>query len=477
MGIQNDNRMYSGGNVAIDQRPHVALYGQLLARNQAREEAYDEYVRNLNKGINSAGVRNVDRPVFDKKYENLQNFYIQNRDAIRNRKGGADIKYAQMHQDLLNLVAESKQEEEKKKPVVEMMLDPNKRDRLNNDEFMKAIHDHDQPLYAEVPEGLIRNPNRKSVDYTSFNFNPKPFEQDKYFKQYEDIKRTDLPPVIVKDPKTMTQTETTTSTFDDDAKNTIATRAVTDYMHNPSFKKVVDELDPKDYNDFYRQNFGHDIKTPADLAAAYTLKGMQQSIKTSKVSPDVFGRQVALEGIRDDNAKRRLAIQDAYAKGRIDYRKAAGKKEQEGVLEGLIQRTFEEGEKNKTPVYVDGKAVVGRKVAVPAEISKKYTITEGSGTKKTVKTPIKFIMTEDMKYIVPVYPGESTKNREGKIPIEQFRNDLGKLYLTKKDAAAEMDEIDFGEDEDDDNGSGMRPSAPAKKPATATKKHDPLGLF
>lgn len=476
MAIINDPRLYSAGNVAINQQPHVALYGQLLAKEQARQEAFDDYIRGLNTKINSAGVRNVDRPVFDKKYENMQKFYIQNRDAIRNRKGGADIEYAKQYQDLMNLVAESKQEEDKKKPVIEMMLDPNKRDRLNNDEFMKAIHDHDQPLYAEVPEGLIRNPNRKSVDYTKFNFDPKPFEQDKYFKQFEDIKRTDLPPVVVKDPKTMTQTETTTSVFDDEAKNTIATRAVTDYMQNPSFKKVINDLDPKEYNDFYKQNFGHDIQSKADLAAAYTLKGMQQSVKTSKVNPDTFGRQVALEGIRDANARRMLAISDAYAKGRIDYRKAAGQKEQEGVLEGLIKRTFDEGSGNKGAIYVDGKAVPARKIAVPAEITKKYTIEEGKGGSKEKKVPIKFMMTEDMRYVVPVYSGESTKNREGKIPIEQFRNDLGKLYLTKKDAKGEMDELDFGEDEDD-NGPSITPEAPVKKSATTTKKHDPLGLF
>jgi hypothetical protein len=186
-----------------------------------------------------------------------------------------------------------------------------------------------------------------------------------------------------------------------------------------------------------------------------------------------FQQQKQMEAIRNANANRRLALQDSYVRGRIDYRKAAGKKDQEEVLTGLIKRTFDEGAANKVPVYVDGKSVVGRKIAVPAEIAKKYTIEEGKGADKEVKAPIKFIMTEDMKYVVPVYAGESTKQREGKIPIEQYRDDLGKLYLTKKDAAAEMDELDFGE-ETDDNGSFTPSATPAKKQA-AVKHPLPAG--
>lgn len=472
--IHNDERMYSGGNVVFNQSPHTQLYAQLQQHKQAREEAFDEYIRGLNKSVNAAGVRNADRPIFDKQLADWQKFGIEHRDDIKKRRGGADIAFAQQHQQLLNLINESKTEEEKKKPAVEILLDPAKRDRLNGDEFMKSIHNHDQPLYVQGSDGTVqRNPDRKSLDYSSVTFNPKPFEQDKYFKQFEDVKRMEMPPIISQDPKTMTQTETTNSVFDQDAKDLIATRAVSDYSQNPSFKELVKGLKKEEYNDFFKKNYGHDIQNEGDLAAAYTLKGIQQKTTTSKVSPDTFSRQVALEGIRNANANRRLALQNEYVKGRIDYRKAAGKKEQGEVLEALIKRTFDEGAANKTPVYVDGKSVVGRKIAVPAEIAKKYTITEGSGSDKKVKAPIKFIMTEDKKYVVPVYAGESTKQRESKIPIEQYRNDLGKLYLTKKDAKSEMDELDFADETDD--GSFTPSATPAKKQGAAVKHPLPSG--
>jgi hypothetical protein len=160
-----------------------------------------------------------------------------------------------------------------------------------------------------------------------------------------------------------------------------------------------------------------------------------------------FRQQKEMEAIRDANAKRRLAIQDSYARGRIAFRKAGSKKDQEGILDGIIERTFDEGVDKKGAAIIKGKAVAARQIAVPADITKTYTVKDEDGKDKA---PIKFLMSEDKKYIVPVYPGESTKDREGSyIPIETFRNQLGKAFLTRKDAAAEMGEdVDFGEDEE-----------------------------
>jgi hypothetical protein len=465
MALNQNPNVYTGGAVEFDSRPHTQLYVNLMQRKQARDEAFDEYMRNLNKSVNSAGMRNADRQVFDKQLQAWQQYGMENRDKIRKREGGADIKFMQDYQTLQNLIQESKTEEEKKKPLVEMMLDPNKRERLG-DSIVDEVSSHDEPLYIQGEDGsLVRNPNRKSIDYNSITFNPKPFEQDKFFKQFEDVKRMELPPSIEKNNKDMTQTVTTTSVYDQEAKDLIATRAVTDYMQNPSFREVVKGLNKEDYNPIFRANYGHDIENEGDLAAAYTLKGLQQKVTTSKLEPDTFGRQVAMEGIRDANARRRLALQNTYAKGRIDYRKAGSKQEQDGVLEGIIERTFNEGKDKRGAAIIKGKAVPARQIAVPVDITKAYTVKDEDGKDKV---PIKFLMSEDKKYIVPVYPGESTKDREGSyIPVETFRNQLGKAFLTRKDAAAEMDEeIDFGEDEEVEEEATIPTSS-----APVSKKH------
>lgn len=341
MALQFNNDLYTGGNERFDSRPHTQLYMQLMAKEQAKQEAFDEYLRNLNKGINSAGLRNVDRQVFDKKMSDWQNYGMQNRDNIRKRKGGADIEFSNKYQDILNTVAESKTEEDKKKPLVEILLDPAKRERLSED-IIPEIAAHDQPIYTVGKNGEIeRNPNRRSIDYTKLSFDPKPFEQDKYFKQFEDVKRNEQPPAVVKDRKNMTQTVTTTSVFDDDAKNVIATRATTDYMQNPSFRKVINGLNKDDYNQVFKSNYGRDIQTPADLAAAYTLKGIQQKVITSKLEDDK-------EALRKDQQAfdlKKLAIQNANAKELIALRKGLDKNDaalQDVWIDNYIDKISEE---------------------------------------------------------------------------------------------------------------------------------------
>jgi len=469
MAIHNDSRIYSGGNVVFNEAPHVALYADLMKRKQAKDEAFDEYIRGLNKEINPAGVRNIDMPILNDKIAKWQEYGMKNREDMKNRKNGADIAFQKGFQDIRNDIAESKAEEEKKKPLVGMLVDPDKRDRIGEGAIAE-INAHDQPLYIKDANGnAVRNPNRKSLDYTSLSFNPKPFEQDKYFKGFQDIKRMEMPPIISTDPKTLTQTETKNAIFDQDAKNLAAQRAVTEYAENHSFKSFIDKLDPKEYNDFYKQNFGHDIKTPGDLAAAYTLKGLQQTVTTSKVNPDTFGRQKAMAAITDQYARGRLALQQQYKKDFLAYKGAASKKEADSILEGYINRAFDEGKGSSTVVGVKGDLVPARNIVVPKEITEKYTISKGNTDEKV---PTKFMMTEDKKYVIPVYGNEHTVDKRNHIPIETFRNDLAKLWLSKKDAATEIgDDLDFGDDEGDQGGGGSAAPVtshplPAGKPAT-----------
>lgn len=439
MALNIHPALYSGGNVELDSRPHTQLYGQLMAKKQAQNEAFDEYIRNLNKSVNSAGMRNVDRPVFDKLVSDWQNFGMKNREAIRKRQGGADIEFQRKLQDILNLTAESKTEEEKKKPITEILVDPNKRELLD-ESSIEGLALHDQPIYVMGEDGTMqRNPNRKSFDYTSISFNPKPFDQDKYFDQFKDVTRMELPPVVSLDPTTKTQTTTTTSVYDQEAKDLIASRGVAEYMNNRSFKKTVDSLDPKEYNDFFKKNYGHDIQSPADLAAAYSLKGLQQKVVKADVSPDTFARQKEMAAINDAYARRRQAVNDAYIKGRIDYKKAANQSEGETILNKWINDSFERGKDEKDLVFVKNKWENSRRIYVPKEIKEKYA---QPGKFKGEKDEPIFFITEDKKYIVPRYPGKSSVYSEP-IPVDVFKGDLGKVWLTKKDAKGEMqDELD-----------------------------------
>src|SRR5690606_1526502 len=161
-----------------------------------------------------------------------QQFGMNNRDRLRNPRtdgGAASMEFQTRYQDLLNLINESKEEEEKKKPLVEIMVDPDKRERLT-EEIIPMVESHDQPIYVVDEQGqTVRNTNRKSFDVSEISFDPKPIDIKKYFDGYNDIKRMELPPVVTKDPKNMTQTIETTAVYSDEAKDVIATRAVLNY--------------------------------------------------------------------------------------------------------------------------------------------------------------------------------------------------------------------------------------------------------
>lgn len=436
MPIQNDQRLYSGGDVLLNQQPHIQLYANLMARKQARDDAYEEYIRNLNKGINGAGVRNQDRPAFDQKLADWQKFGIDHANEIKNTKNGADIKFMQGYQDLQNLVGESKTEEEKKKPIVEMMLDPAKRDRLNNDDVINSIHSHDQPLYVPDANGnLVRNPNRKSIDYTDVSFNPKPFEDDKYFKGLEDVKRSDLTPTVTRDRKSMTQTVTTNSAFDQDAKNTIATRAVSRYMNDPSFKDYVSKLNPDNYNDTFKQNFGRDISNPADLAAAYTLKGMQQKVTTSKLEPDVFGREQSM-----------AALNHSYRLGEKEFAHSLAKADKKTAdlwldnhIDGLVTEA-----KNKTPRLYPGGTDREYDLNVDPVMSKALSVDNQSPDIVTVLPNGSFRLIFN-KYDKNGKTDDVDKDRTRVISRDQMKFILGKQLGTKQ-LNSEMSDDDESND-------------------------------
>jgi hypothetical protein len=348
MALQNDPRAFTGGYERVDTRPHVALYAQLMQRKQARDEAYDEYMRNLNKSINPAGLRNVDRPVFEQKLKEWQQYGIQNRDALRNSRkdqGLASMEFQGRYQDLINLVNESKQEEEKKKPLVEIMTDPAKRDRVSEEVIFPRIASHDKPLYTQDESGAyVRDPERRSFNVADIDFNPKPFEQDKYFKSFDDVKPSQKSQAVVKLPG-FKEEITTTSTLSPQDKEAVATRAVAEYMANPSFKEVVDQLDPKEYNDLYKQEFGQDIQNPAQLASAYTLQGLQQRGVSKEIKDDTYAQRRALAELNDANARGRMYMKRAWGK--------ADKATQDTWVDDQIAGIVSKGKKGGEVVYTD----------------------------------------------------------------------------------------------------------------------------
>lgn len=321
MALNNDARLFSGGNERIDIRPHIQLYAQLKQREQARNDAFDEYMRNINMKINPAGMRYQDMPAFESGLKKMQDFGIQNREAIQNpRKDGgvASMQFQQLYQQQLNRAASSKMASEGLKPFIEVNTDPKKARLLNKEKAMKAVQAHDQPQEIQDETGeFVPNPNFRPFNPSDLEFKNDPFDQNKFDKLFEKINRNEIE---IKedaiDPNTMKQKVTKTSRFDQKAKDQIGEIAVTELHENPSFQDVVKSLNPDDYKDFYKKEFGTEMKDEGDLAAAYALKRRQDKIVEIEDKENAYARQKAIAGL--NHAYRLGEKQFAHALGQAD---------------------------------------------------------------------------------------------------------------------------------------------------------------
>ena len=108
MAVQNDPRLYSAGAVTFDATPSTNLYGQLMAKRQAKEEAIDEYYKKLPQTLNSAGMREQSIPGFNEGVSGLQKYWMENRDKIRKGTTPEAFNYDKMIRGLEQKINEDK---------------------------------------------------------------------------------------------------------------------------------------------------------------------------------------------------------------------------------------------------------------------------------------------------------------------------------------------------------------------------------
>ena len=416
MALQNDPRLFTGGNERIDLRPHVQLYAQLKQREQARNDAFDEYMRGLNMRINPAGMRNNETKaggIFQDKLEKWQQKGIKNREFLQNPRkdqGAAMMDFQRDYQELQNIAARSKGVEELKKPAVEVITDPKKFDRVKKDRLQSALQSTDQDLYVQDPitKQWMDNPKWKGFSASDIEYNNEPFDLGKFKNLFKDIKRQELAPEVgATDPTTMMRTVTKRSLFDQPAKDQIAEIGVTEYMSDPSFKELVDQLDPKKYNDFFKANFGRDIDPAhekADLAAAYALKQNQEEVITTDAKEDQLAKDKIMEGIRNANRRGLLKY-----KSQLDESDEAAN---DLWYDSYIDEVTADAKKNPSKVYPGA----GLGWEIPLDPFLIRNLSNGD------LTPDKLVVTTDGKYV----------------PIFYKRDDKG-VIMTDKDSGIDIE--------------------------------------
>ncbi len=184
MAVQNHPGLYQFGNERFNSTPSVNLYAQLQQRREAqrlaKEEAFSDYINNLNTKITPAGVRVADLPAFEEMKNKWQEFGLKNKTALQKNDIPTQTEFNRMYQGLVNLTMRSKAEEEKKKPYVEILVDPVKRAKTSS-RLINDMQVHDEPLFVKNANGeWEENRNRKGLDLADNYFNPQ-FDFDKEF--------------------------------------------------------------------------------------------------------------------------------------------------------------------------------------------------------------------------------------------------------------------------------------------------------
>jgi hypothetical protein len=316
MAVNYNINPYQAGAVVFDQKPYLAFYERQMAREQAKNDALENYFKDLNKNITSAGMRSQDVPTLLQKNKDWQEHYIQNKAAILNPKldnGAAYSKYMNGYQDQLALANESKGAQKNAEEVGKLKF---------NKDFSYVFDDPniiDDIQHDALPIG---HPERKSLDVNSIVVPPKPIgtKEREEFSKYVvgEIKPDKIRGNTVDVGNFQTQTPVTHQ-YSDQNKIIFGQKASDIYDTDKSWRveanKMFKELqhDPVQYqqlNNIYKRYYGNEIDSPKEAFMAKTI--LDHDIKSIEYEKgeDIFGREKAMEAIRHANSR-----------DLIDYRK------------------------------------------------------------------------------------------------------------------------------------------------------------
>lgn len=162
MALQLPN-IYTLGQVQVNTQPLAQLQGQLLAKQQAKEEALDKYYNDLTGKITSAGMHSKDIPGFLKEKEDLAKYWNSNKNEIS--KGGlAKQEFDARANKIFSHVEQSKGD-------VKFLYDM--RDKEIEDEDMPKLAARGRSIYDPA---YYKDPNTLTpYDYSDFtHFVPLP---------------------------------------------------------------------------------------------------------------------------------------------------------------------------------------------------------------------------------------------------------------------------------------------------------------
>lgn len=450
MALQYDPRLYTGGNVVFDTSPTVEYAQRIQAKKQAKEEALNQYFNDLQKNINLAGTRKIDisDPVsgegIQKDIDNWKGDWKANRDGIL--KGGeASAKSMSQFQEILRKIQASKDaakfQLEMGKGVADGKFDPDEDDikgvmnNVGKSIYSKEFYKQDgvtpygwQDLSPAVPQFDALKQNQF---FTAATKGMQPGE-----KINEAGKRSDPTTGKVFVPyETRYNPDQIKTIADNAAKMVEGDRSAMKYYKRLS--EDIDQLD--DLNKALQSVYGSRVfvTDAQSAAAADAILRSQLPVKTGeKDYTDVEAQRKR----QMEDFKARQAIQDSYAKGRMNYAKAlklesGGEGDDELWLDNYLDNMV-------------GEATSGR-INLPFFKQKKFQLkldpTLAKGLARNGIEPEELLYDEKTKTYNPIYytydkEGNRNMYKEISQPLtkEQLKLALGVKSVTPTQRTKEM---------------------------------------
>lgn len=346
MAVNYNINPYQAGAVVIDNRPYLQFFQQQMAQRQAKQDAMDNYFRDLGKNITPTGMRAQDVAGLTQKTNEWRQFYSQNKDAIMNPRldnGKAYTEYMSRYQDQLAHIEESKQALKTTDELNKTRLNPQTSFILDDPGIVDKIHLHDLP---------IGDPRRQNLDIGTLAVPPKPWDikDREAFSKYltAGLQYNETPGTTQYLPGFKTRTPITKSYSDDNLK-VIGNRAMSAYdsdralqfQTNGIVKNVMNQPAlHSQLNSAFRRVYGKDMETPKEVLAAQSILDENRQSIEYKEGEDMFGREKAMENLRFGHEKEL---------------KKEGNVENSWVPQYIGQRMTEADAKEEIPIFEPGK--------------------------------------------------------------------------------------------------------------------------
>ncbi len=301
---------WAAGAVVLNQQPFMAFYERQMAKEQAKNDALENYFKDLNKNITSAGMRSQDVPSLLQKNKQWQDHYIQNKDAIlhpQKDNGAAYSKYMSGYQDQLAVTNESKGAQKNAEELGKLKFNKDFSYVFDDPEITKSIESDALP---------IGDPNRKALDINSIAKPPKPIDMKdrEAFSKYAvgELKPDEIRGTPINIGNFQTQTPVTNQ-YSDQNKKTIGQRAADVYDTDRNWRAEAGKMfkeqvlhDPvlhDQLNAIHKRYFGTDVDSPREAFIAKTILDHDvRNVKYEK-GENEYGKQLALENLRFGHQK------------------------------------------------------------------------------------------------------------------------------------------------------------------------------